>query len=670
MSDKIRKESEEDGFLEDEVVNEAVDFKSAPFLTSQSSQPPQEDNFSMSRSEDLANSEVYGPKSSRSATGLSVAFPGCKVTESKDVTAQQFNPSSSEPAWSQNPPGHPPFSSSAPAIKMDRQVSQDSNNNDDVPSDSVPAMNDSSSQPSYQYLEDAQGLEPSQDPQQFSDPPYHFAQASVTVSQNVVLGASNLADIRLIRCLQGHSPTSSEYREKMEIEGMEADAASGSRSREGAYVPPNQLALLPSQDNHRSSSFSSPGKRFKSDSCQPFSLKGATAISPPPGPLSVRITSALGRFSHSGPVLELTKNGEAGFVPHDFPWDEPDLVVDPDPSPEDLGGTRFISVKEMASFPAGGRRTVVRDETIPFLLLVKDGDDLYIPTPSFFDRAMTKMEIHVLVKHPHLRSFFWSCSKWMGCGVVELSSEDGIEDWRTALTSLPLGGSLTLDTFPKDSLLMGPDITALLKEAHLEYDIKWMSHCLVYRNKQLKGNVRVVCSKIYQAHDITRLSVSMNGWQMVYLSGDCIFMESLSRFPVTHRFEVGPSSVILRGGIRKPFFLSEQSRAQFTWFKSTADIAPPLSLQPVQGMVPTSSDPALTRSSSSSSAPTISGPSIPDPAPLVVKKSSSRKQTVAKKSTPSSSPLPSGSGVVAAASKPKNRSQRLKARSAKLKTCC
>lgn len=155
------------------------------------------------------------------------------------------------------------------------------------------------------------------------------------------------------------------------------------------------------------------------------------------------------------------------------------------------------------------------------------------------------MEIMVLTKHPKLRSLFWSSSKWMGCGVLELSVGDGLEEWRKVLSSLELDGVLVPDTFPKDSLLMGPGVTALLKDPYFSYDIIWKSHCLVNRNKQLQGNVRVACSKQYGPHDITRHDINMDGWQIVYLAGDCIFMESLSKAAISHRFHVGPSSVMV-----------------------------------------------------------------------------------------------------------------------------
>ena len=326
-----------------------------------------------------------------------------------------------------------------------------------------------------------------------------------------------------------------------------------------------------------------------------FSLHGATAVGPPPGPLALRITSAIGRADYS-PNFDLTKNGESGFIPHDFPWEGPDEVV-VDPTPEELGEGRFIAVKEMSSSRI--LRTVSRENLISFLMVVKDAEDqLYIPSTSFFDRVVNKMEECILTGLPELRALFWCAAKHSGCGFLELSADPSLEDWRLALSNLDLGASLKVDTFPKDSLLLGPDVTVLLKEAHLEYKIKWMGRALVGRNTPLKGNVRVVCSKQYYAHDITRHAVNMDGWQMVYLAGDCIFMEFLSRCPVTSRFHVGPGSVVLRGGIRKPAFLSDQSRAQFTWIRPGAALVPTMPLHPMPSLAPT-----ISTSSSSSSAP-------------------------------------------------------------------
>ena len=393
-----------------------------------------------------------------------------------------------------------------------------------------------------------------------------------------------------------------------------------------------------------------PHKRFRAED-KVFNLHGATFVEPPPGPLAVRLTSALGRVLHSG--LDLTKNGEPGFTPHDFPWKGPKRSSSrADPSPAVMGDSRFMAVKELASNDV--LRTVPKDRMVSFLVVVVDPEQqLYIPSTSFFDLAINKMEAAIIDDHEDLFSFFWSSSKWRGCGFVELAAEENLEQWRCILADLELDGGLKLDSFPKESLLVGPDITVLLKEPYLTYDIERIGLSLVCRNKALRGGVRVVCSKLYQIHDITRHSISMDGWKMVYLAADCIFMEFLSRCPISQRFHMGPSTVVLRGGIRKPAFLSEQARAQYTWTRSTSmsssssNFSPPAFLQP---------DPLLDP---------LAAPGFPEP--------STSQSPPGAASTPAPKTR-AASARKSAAQKPKNRSERIKAqksqKSKSLPPCC
>ena len=150
---------------------------------------------------------------------------------------------------------------------------------------------------------------------------------------------------------------------------------------------------------------------------------------------------------------------------------------------------------------------------------------------------------------------------------------------------------------------------------------------------------------------------------MIYLAGDCVFMESLSKSAVNHRFHVGPSSVILRGGIRKPAFLSEQARAQFTWFRQP--------LQPVQGLAPTSSEePAeLSRSLSTSSGvgPSLGSSEVPSTSAGLGRRRSGRKSP---KRTACSVPSCSSPAQKKPSARPLNRSARLKAKAAKNKSSC
>ena len=415
----------------------------------QSSQLPSEKGFTLSRPEDRANSEVYGPPSSApsgsvsvrqgpgSTTGLSSTFPRCNVRDQDSSSSLQGTKVGGRDLLSEAVQG------------MERP---------DLPPDGNDVAGDDDME--EERLDDAQRW--SQDPAILLSDPRGYVD-----NHRLVLDTSNPERIRVVCCdSRPSSLSSSRRREEMEL--LESEPESASASRSAVLPPPNQRALLPSGASVRFSSGSpGPHKRFRVGQERPFSLHASTIIGPPPGPLAVRITSAIGRVNYA-PILDLTKNGEWLFPPR-LP----------------LGRSRF----------GGGSRSV-RNDVISFLLIVRDTDDqYYIPSTSFFDSVVNKMEITILTKFPHLRSLFWSSSKWMGCGVLEIYNDENLEEWRVVLSSLILDGVLVADTFPKDSLLMGPDVTALLKDPYLSYKIKWMSHCLVYRNKQLQGNVRVACSK-------------------------------------------------------------------------------------------------------------------------------------------------------------------------------
>ena len=461
-----------------------------------------------------------------------------------------------------------------------------------------------------------------------------------------------------------------------------------------AYIPPNQLADDQHQHQHHrhqqipeSSLPSLPRSRKRAPDEPEVSLHGATAIMEPPGTLAARISSAIGRVNYFCPVVEVAKNGEPGFLQHDFPLlDVPEV---PDPLPKELGEERFVSVKELAA--GTKQRTIPLDEMAEFILLVKDEENnWYIPSTDFFDLVVNKIEINIITKHPKLRPLHWSTQKWMGCGILELALAPLMEEWRLVLSKMVLNSGLLVDTFPKASLLMGPDVTALLKDPYRNYGLRWVSHSLMYRNKAMQGNVRLTNSKTYGEHDLTRFGASMWGWQMVYLTGDCIFMEFLSKHPVSHRFIVGPSTVALKGGIRKPSFLVDKSKTQFTWTRTTFT---PALLEPVYSLKPSTIDPPVFKGLSDATAKMSLSASQPLPSTsssssgpsrtlssLSSSSSSSNSSSSSGSARPSSSAPPQStrpakkSQVVkksasSSISKPKNRSARIKASKAK-KSCC
>ena len=468
---------------------------------------------------------------------------------------------------------------------------------------------------------------------------------------------------------------------------IEIETSQSQSQSQSVYLPPNQMAEDRSAPSQVSVDSLLSMSRKRAPEELEVSLHGSTAILPPPGTLAARITSAIGRANYFCPVLEVAKNGEPGFLQHDFP--HLDVPETPDPSPRELGEERFVSVKELAS--SRKQRTIPQDEMAEFILLVRDSEkNLYVPSTDFFDIVVNRIEINIITKFPKLRPLHWGTSKWMNCGVLELALAPLLEEWRLVLSKMPLNGGLSVDTFPKSSLLMGPDVTALLKDPYRNYGIRWVGHSLMYRNKALQGHVRVVNSKTYGEHDLTRFGTSMWGWRMVYLSGDCIFMEFLSKHPASHRFIVGPSTVVLKGGIRKPSFLMDKEKTQFTWTRTTFT---PALLEPIYSLKPSSIDPPVFKGLSDATAKmSLSGGkpiSASQPLPSTSSLSSSMRSDSAASSSSFSSSLSSSSASAPSSSaptpkkpavlkksvsssssisKPKNRSARLKAKAKK--NCC
>ena len=437
--------------------------------------------------------------------------------------------------------------------------------------------------------------------------------------------------------------------------------------------PPNQMACAAPADLPNISVslavpvLERPHKRFRVEKPE-FSLRGATAVAAGDNPLAIRLTSAVGRAAGFCPVDLIAKNGEDGFLQHDFAsGDMPPLPTIPDPSPQVMGEERFLAVRETAR--SNILRTIRSEPQLTFLLFIRDGDDLYIPSTTLFDLIVSKMEIHVMTSRPDLLSFSWSGDKWKNCGILELAQEPELEEWRLALSKLDLGVSFSADTFPHDSLLFGPDVSALLKDSYWSYDLAWFARSLTYRNRTLKGYVRTVLSKVYEAHDYTRHDISMNNWRLVYLSGDCVFMEFLSKFPSSHRFKAGPACTVLRGGIRKPAFLVEPSRTQFSWVR-----CPVLPTEPVRALAPLTLG-RLTLDSSSSSSSVASPPAQCALPALDTPASSSSSSSVVPLTKAASLPASLSSKKKTSKSKsnpkpkPKYKSERLKAAQTKRKCC-
>ena len=642
---------------------------------------PQED-FSMSRPDDL----LYPPPSN-SPSNLSGIFPSCKVSEaaalkamdageeaelldisdstptSVDITDREFGPGAASERGDGNGTGNGDVDGNGAGDGNDGgDNSQGDKDGRDLLSQAIHKAS------SY-----------SQDPVNFQDAGWNIMDSDssppeLNSGEALVVGNPCRDLVPVVMEDEFHNESSPESCPPSQSQSV------------ASFPPPNQLAGVDAESKMMTqSALSSTHRKPSGDLDRTFSLRGATFIAENSNPLAIRITSAVIRINGFASDSPVCKNEEDGFFQHDFVGTLPDMPpvpLIPDPSPDELGNARFCAVRETAE----GKilRTVRREPVISFLLLVRSSDgSLYLPSGPFFDMAMNKMEIHVMTSAPHLLEFSWCASKWRGCGILDLSLEPELEEWRTSLSKLDLNG-FRMDTFPLDSLLMGPDVSALLKEAYWTYDLAWFERSLTYRNKTLKGYVRTALSKSYDSHDFTHHGVNMNRWKMVYLAGDCVFMESLSNFPLSYRFRAGPATTALRGGIRKPTFLFEPSRTQFTWTRSP--LPPSLPTHPIRDLDPLELGRLTLDSSSSSPSPS----SLHAPSRQLSSSSSSSSSSVPKLEKacslpsdlsldkPSSPPpIPASFPLKKTVSfknkpkqKPKYRSERLKAAKAKAKKDC
>ena len=72
---------------------------------------------------------------------------------------------------------------------------------------------------------------------------------------------------------------------------------------------------------------------------------------------------------------------------------------------------------------------------------------------------------------------------------------------------------------------------------------------LMYRNPGLKGKLKATFMKTLNGQ--TREGRSMNKWRVIWLQGDNGFLESLYEYPAEHRFQLGSSYVLIKGGNRR-----------------------------------------------------------------------------------------------------------------------
>ena len=259
-----------------------------------------------------------------------------------------------------------------------------------------------------------------------------------------------------------------------------------------------------------------------------------------------------------------SKNGEEGFIKHDFPVATAEVLRGPDPAPSDIPGgeASFISVRELA-IPGQTTRRTVPAGLVPFVVVEYEAGRWSAISIEKWKVVVNQIEVHVQLKHKELRFVLRHARKWRGCGTISLCglNSKSLEKWRDLIPIMwP-----TMNTFPRDSLIMSEELTMMLTSDLESFNIEGLSYSLFSRNPTLKGNVRVTCSKRYGPGDYTVMLEPKNGWRLCYLEGDALFLQSLAQHTSFDRFEVGCGLVTIKGGLRKPNFLHKRFAPKLPW---------------------------------------------------------------------------------------------------------
>ena len=305
------------------------------------------------------------------------------------------------------------------------------------------------------------------------------------------------------------------------------------------------------------------------------------------------------------------KNGEGGFVRHDFPSAIADELRGPDPSPLDIPEGSFISVRELAIPENQSMRTIpVGVGLVPMILVEFVNGRWKAPELSTWEEAVNVLEMKIIREYPALKFVMAQAKRWRGCGSFSLRSDNValLEKWRDVVPLI----KPSFNTFPRDALLLSEEVTIMLMDDLKTYKLDAVPDSLFTRNTSLRGQVRITFSKKYGPGDVTSMLQSKDGWRLCYMEGNSLFMQSLAQHSESDRFKVGCGSVTIRGGLRKPSFLSRRALA-LPWSSRRWSIAQDVPL--LQSLVPVYQEAkkadSLRRSQSDGNIPKSVSPSVP-----------------------------------------------------------
>ena len=194
-----------------------------------------------------------------------------------------------------------------------------------------------------------------------------------------------------------------------------------------------------------------------------------------------------------------------------------------------------------------------------------------IPSKQRFHDVLNQVDSRIRSDRVPCQFVFRWNSEWEGgIGLMGLCITDtrALELYRTVVSEMFVG-DLTYNTYPKDVLSHGTEVSLLLRAELKCLDLKFLPYSLFEKNRLLAGSSAVRYSKDLGKDD--QNSGKSAPGKLVVLETDSDFRQSIQNYPSNHHFKLGTSTVKLRYEIEERVRQQQQQQRQVSRDGQTGD---------------------------------------------------------------------------------------------------
>ena len=157
---------------------------------------------------------------------------------------------------------------------------------------------------------------------------------------------------------------------------------------------------------------------------------------------------------------------------------------------------------------------------------------------------MNHIECYFLETDVSYASALKWANTWGGVGILGLRAQDlqKLHDFRLFIAKQSVGGMI-FSTVVKDLMTSRATLSALLRNDLRNMRSELVPRGLFRRNGGLYGELEVTHTRVYGVNDKTQKGEPKEGWRLIFMEGCPLFMESLSKYPESHRFTLGLSLI-------------------------------------------------------------------------------------------------------------------------------